>query len=181
MALRGRRINNFAELWYLVASRDMEIWVSSTSFPKILIEWPQQPPTERVSDISKKMDFGWSIPQKGTGFDHLGARDDPNIRISIFLMKWGCWGHWGHWGCWGCRGLWGCKASKVCKITTDYCRVIQVPKFNFILMFSKQIFFVRIMKYQVEFWNLFGSWRLLRPAYVTFFITGGWNSNFYIS
>jgi hypothetical protein len=23
-----------------------------------------------------------SIPQKGTSFDHLGARDDPNIRIS---------------------------------------------------------------------------------------------------
>ena len=85
MALRGRRINNFAELWCLVASRDMEIWVSSTSFPKILIDWPQQPPTESVSDISKKMDFGWSIPQKGTGFDHLGARDDPNIRISIFF------------------------------------------------------------------------------------------------
>ena len=32
------------------------------------------------------MDFWWSIPLKGTGFDHLGARDDPTIRISIFLV-----------------------------------------------------------------------------------------------
>ena len=64
----------------------------------------------------------------------------------IFLMKWGCWGHWGHWGCWGCRGLWGFKGSKAWKITTDDCSIIQVPEFSFILMFWKQIFFVRIMK-----------------------------------
>ena len=70
-------------------------------------------------------------------------------------MKWGCRGHWGHWGCWGCRGHWGCKGSKAWKITTDDCRVIQVPGFSFILMFWKQIFFVRIMKYQVEFWQPF--------------------------
>ena len=95
----------------------------------------------------------------------------------FFLMNWGCWGHW---GCWGCRGLWGCKGSKVWKITTDCCRVIQVPEFSFILMFWKQIFFVRIMKYQLEFWNLL-SWRLLRPVYVTFLKTGEWNSNFHIS
>ena len=47
-------------------------------------------------------------------------------------------------------------------------------------MFWKQIFFVRIMKYQVEFWHLL-SWRLLRPAYVNFLKTGGWNSNVQIS
>ena len=98
----------------------------------------------------------------------------------FFLMKWGCTGHWGHWGCWGCRGHWGCKGSKAWKITTDDCRVIQVPKFSFILMFWKQIFFVRIMKYQVEFWHLL-SWRLLRPAYVNFLKIGGWNSNVQIS
>ena len=70
-------------------------------------------------------------------------------------MKWGCRGHWGHWGCWGCRGHWGCKGSKAWKITTDDCRVIQVPGFSFILMFWKQIFFVRIIRYQVEFWQPF--------------------------
>ena len=115
------------------------------------------------------MDFWWTIPQKGTDFDHLGNGDEPNIGISIFyLIKCGCWGHWGLWGCRGCIGLWGCKGSKVWKIPTDYCRVIQVPEFNYTLMFWKQMFFTRIMKYQVEFWNIL-NWRLLRPAYVNFF------------
>ena len=180
MALRDRRIKNFVELWCLVASRGVDIWVSSTSFQKSNIRWPQQPPTERVPEISKKMDSWWSIPQKGTGFDHLGARDDPNIRISNFLMKWGCWGHWGHWGCWGCRGLWGCTGSKAWKITNDDFSVNQVLEFSFILMFWKPIFFVRIMKYQVEFWQLL-SWRLLRPAYVIFLKIGWRNSNFQTS
>ena len=35
----------------------LKICVSSTSFQKNEIGWPQQPPTERVSDISKKLDF----------------------------------------------------------------------------------------------------------------------------
>ena len=85
MALRGRRINNFAELWCLVASRGVEICVSSTSFQKNDIGWPQQPLTERVSDISKKLDFWWSIPHKWTNIGHFGARDDQNIRISKFF------------------------------------------------------------------------------------------------
>ena len=45
MALKGRRINNFVELWCLVASRDLEIWVLSAGFHKSNIGWPQQPPT----------------------------------------------------------------------------------------------------------------------------------------
>ena len=57
MALRGSRIENFDELWCLVASGGLEICVSSTSFQKNDIGWPQQPPTERVSDISEKLDF----------------------------------------------------------------------------------------------------------------------------
>ena len=58
---------------------------SSTSFQKNDNGWPQQPPTERVSDISKKLDFSGSIPQKGTGIGHLGARDDQIIRISNYF------------------------------------------------------------------------------------------------
>ena len=46
--------------------------------------------------LVKKLDFWWSIPQKGTIVGHFGARNDPAIRISNFLMKWGCRGHWGH-------------------------------------------------------------------------------------
>merc|ERR1712140_92327 len=47
-ALRGKRINNFKDLWCLVASRGLEICVSSTSFQKNDIGWPQQPQTEIV-------------------------------------------------------------------------------------------------------------------------------------
>ena len=52
MALWGRRINNFLELWYLVASRGLGIWVSSTSFQKSNIGWPQQPLTKKVFNFN---------------------------------------------------------------------------------------------------------------------------------
>ena len=55
--MRGRGIKNFIGLWFLVASRGLEICVSSTSFQKDDIGWPQQSRTERVSDISEKLDF----------------------------------------------------------------------------------------------------------------------------
>ena len=80
-----RRINNFIDLWCLVALGGLYICVSLTSFQKNDKGWPQQPLTEKVSDISEKMDFWWSIPQKGTGIGHLGARDDQTNRISKVL------------------------------------------------------------------------------------------------
>ena len=163
-----------------MASGGVDIWVSSTSFQKSNIGRPQQPPKGRVPDISKKLDFWWSIPQKGLVLIiWVLGMIQPSGSV-IFLMKWGCRGHWGHWGCWGCRGHWGYKGSKAWKITSDDCRVIQVSEFSFILMFWKLIFFVRIMKYRVEFWHLL-SWRLLRPAYAIFLKTSGWNSNVQIS
>ena len=135
---------------------------------------------KKVPDISKKWIFDDPFQKKGLVLIiWVVGMISPSGSV-IFLMKWGCRGHWGHWGCWGCRGHWGCKGSKAWKITTDDCKVIQIPEFSFILMFWKQIFFVRIMKYQVEFWHLL-SWRLLRPAYVNFLKTGGWNSNVQIS
>ena len=57
MAIKGRRIINIIELWSIAGSGGLEICVSSTSFQKNDIDWPQQPRTERVSDISKKFDF----------------------------------------------------------------------------------------------------------------------------
>ena len=48
MALRGRRINNFVELWCLVASGGYKFWVSWISFQKSNISWPQQPPTGKA-------------------------------------------------------------------------------------------------------------------------------------
>jgi hypothetical protein len=76
MPLRGRRFGNFLELWCLVGSGGLDIWVSSKSD----ISWPQQPLTVRVSYISEKVYFWWSIPQKGTSIGHFGAKDDPSIR-----------------------------------------------------------------------------------------------------
>ena len=50
-------INNLIELWCLVASGGVDICVSLISFQENDIGWPQQPPTERVSDISEKLGF----------------------------------------------------------------------------------------------------------------------------
>ena len=47
-ALSGRRINNFIVLWCPVASGGLDFCVSSTSFQKNDIPWPQQPPTEKL-------------------------------------------------------------------------------------------------------------------------------------
>ena len=129
MALRGRNIENFDGISLAAWTRRLPICVSWTSFQKSSISWPQQPPTERVSDISGKLDFWWSISQKGAIIGQFGAKNDLTIRISNFLMKWGCQSHWGHWGCWGCRG------SKAWKITTGDFKIIQVLEFSFILMF----------------------------------------------
>jgi hypothetical protein len=47
-ALRGRRLNDYIDLWCLAASGDNKFCVSSTSFQKNDIVWPQQPLTEKV-------------------------------------------------------------------------------------------------------------------------------------
>ena len=57
MALRGSKIKNFDELWCEMDSGGYDFCVSSTSFQKNNISRPQRPPTERVSDISEKLDF----------------------------------------------------------------------------------------------------------------------------
>ena len=64
MALRGSRIENFNELWCLVASGGYDFCVSSTRFQKSNKGWPQQPPTEKLlkfnlifHDSTKKLSF----------------------------------------------------------------------------------------------------------------------------
>ena len=52
MALRGRRINNLIRLWCPVASGGLHICVSSISFHKNYISWPEQPPTEKVQKFN---------------------------------------------------------------------------------------------------------------------------------
>ena len=56
MALRGRNIENFDDTSLTAWSRGLPICVSSITFQKSSIGWPQQPPTERVSDVSEKLD-----------------------------------------------------------------------------------------------------------------------------
>ena len=65
MDLRGRRINNFLESWCLVASGGLGIWVSSTSFQKSNIGWPQQPPTEKLPISVKIWIFDNTFYKKG--------------------------------------------------------------------------------------------------------------------
>ena len=161
----------------IAVSGGLDICVSSTSFQKNDIGWPQQPPTERVSDISKKLDFSWSIPQKGTGIGHLGARDDQTIRISNFLIKWGCRGHWGHWGCWFHWGYWGCRGLENHYWGLESHPGIWVQLYFYVL---KKKIGGRIMKYCIEFRHLFCQ-RVLRPANVTFLKTDGRNSNVHTS
>ena len=48
MALRGSGIKNFDDLWCLVALGGLEFCVSSISFQKSNIGWPQQPPTKKL-------------------------------------------------------------------------------------------------------------------------------------
>ena len=55
--------------------------------PKSYIGWPKQPQTEKVPNVSKKLNFWWSIPQKGTSIGHLGARDDQTFRIRKFFEE----------------------------------------------------------------------------------------------
>ena len=64
MALRGSRIENFNELWFLGALGGYDFCVSLTSLQKSNIGWPQQPPTEKLlkfnlifHDSTKKLFF----------------------------------------------------------------------------------------------------------------------------
>ena len=48
---------SFLKLGCLVASRSLDIWVSTICLEKSNIGWPQQLLTKRVSHVSEKMDF----------------------------------------------------------------------------------------------------------------------------
>ena len=96
MALRGRRIDNFLELWCLVATWVVGIWVSSTSFLKSNISWPQQPPTKKGGKF--QYDISWiyqinifSKHQNKAEFKNLDdskvlSSDFPDFRTSAASM-----------------------------------------------------------------------------------------------
>ena len=54
-------------------------------FKKSFIFWPQQPPTEIVSDTSENLDFSWLIPQKRAIVGHFGTRGDQIIKNRKFF------------------------------------------------------------------------------------------------
>ena len=60
-ALRSGSINNFIDLWYLVALGGLGICVSSNSCQKNDMGWPQQPPTEKM--LKFNMIFQDSTPK----------------------------------------------------------------------------------------------------------------------
>jgi hypothetical protein len=104
MALRGKRVDNFLELWCLVATGSLDIWVSSTSLNKNKIRWPQQPLTEKMLISVKNWIFDDIFYKKGLVLVILVPGMIQPSGSVILLMKWGYKCHWGHWGCWGCRG-----------------------------------------------------------------------------
>ena len=177
MALRGRRIENFLELWWLAASRVVDICVSSISFQKSDISWPQQPPTEIVLISVKNWIFDGPFPKKGPELVLLVTGMIQPSQSVIFFMKWGCEGHWGHGGCGGCGGHRGCRGSKVWKISTGDFRVIQVLEYFDVLKN-----FDLVDSWNISHWNL--PTFLLEAVEASrchFLKTGGWNSNVHYS
>ena len=61
----GKKDQYFFELWCLVASWEVGIWVSSTSFRESNTNWPQQPPTEIVLISVKNWIFDDPFHKKG--------------------------------------------------------------------------------------------------------------------
>ena len=89
-------IKNLLKLWWLVASGVVGIWVSSTSFQKSNISWPQQPPTKKVGKF--QYDISWiyqsnvfSKHQNKAEFKNLDdyevpSYDFPGLRTSVASM-----------------------------------------------------------------------------------------------
>ena len=69
MALRDRRIENFDDISLAACSQGLLICVSSTSFQKSSIGWPQQPPTEKV--LKFNLIFHDSTPKNYLKFSDL--------------------------------------------------------------------------------------------------------------
>ena len=176
MALRGRRIKYFFEKWWVVGSAALTIWVSSTSFPKSSIGWPQQPPTENVRkfnvilfDSTQKFFFS-KHPNKAE-FDDM---DDSEVLSSDV------------------SGLRASAASMTSTAsTTSMASMTSTASFHQTItdpdgwiipgtkMANTCLFLLNRSSKTQFFTNIWYPFcrRLLRPADATFLKTGGWNSN----
>ena len=102
-----------------------DILIFATSFQKSSKGWPQQPPTERVSNISEKLEFWWSIV-----IGHLGPGMIRPLGSVNVLMNW---------------GNWDCRGAKLRKLLL---KSEELP----ILMFWKEINFC--LNHEISCWIL---------------------------
>jgi hypothetical protein len=142
----------------MVVLKSLEIWISSTSFQKSNIGWPQQPPTEKVQIKVKIWVFDDQFHKKEVLVIWLPWSIQPSGAV-IFLMKWGCKGHWCQGGCWGCRGHRGQKGSKVWKLLL---RTSESYRF-----LNSALFWCFEKNNLVESWNIMLNFR-------TFTVGGCW-------
>ena len=138
-----------------------DILLFATSFQKSSKGWPQQPPTEKISDISEKLDFDDSFHERGQVLLILvPGMIQPSGPGSFLMKKKGFWGCRGHWGCRGRWGHWGCRGSKAYKITNEDFRVIQVVELSFIFCFGTIFVLVESWSIMLNFstFSVRGCW-----------------------
>ena len=70
-----------------VNSLGLDIWLLSFKFYFGLIEWPPQPPRERVLKINKIVGFWWSISHWETRKGIFGAMIDEIIKLSNIFSE----------------------------------------------------------------------------------------------
>ena len=110
--------------------------------------WSKQPPSEKVSYISEKLDFWWSIPQKITSIVSSSASNNQTIRIRQFV-----WGNWALEAVEASKVAEAAEVNEAAEVTIEDFRVIQINlRTNIALFwcFGKKIF-DKIMITHVEF------------------------------
>ena len=159
-----------------MASGVVDIWLSSTSFQKRNINWPQQPPTKKVVNVnmilheSNKSIFFQNIKIK------LNSRTGMTLKSSEVVFQalkplqpqWPLQPQQPQWP------QWPQQPHFIKKFTRPHRWIIPNTQMTNTILFlcngsSKIQFFTNI-------WYPFYP-RLLRPADATFLKTGWWNSN----
>ena len=184
MTLRDRKTNNFVELWCPVSSGDLDIWVSSTSFQKIDVGWPQQPPTEKVPKFNLIFQDSY---QKYLFSKHQYKAQFRNLDNSAVISS----------------DFPGLRTFAASMISTDLTTSVasrtstaSISSKNLLILIVRSSLAPKLWK-SVPFCGMdhqksnfllisvtlsFGVFRrLLRPADFTFFKTGWWNSNVHTS
>ena len=156
------------------------IWVSSTSFQKSNIDWPQQPPTEKelicsmsFHDSVKKTFFSKHQNKCFKSLDYCFqepgwlSSDFPGLTNLCNLIDLS-----GLCSLTGLNSLYSHISSKNILVLMVWSSL--APKLPILVIFC------RMDHQKSNFLLIYGTslyWRLLRPAYVTFLKTGWWNSN----